>query len=252
VNVKSGQFTWSSSANLTIGRNKLVSFPGIEKTSFANGEAGIIVGQPLFVKKLSHYVGIDPDNGQPLMIDELGNPSYGNPTKYDIILSNLTKYYGGIVNNISFKGFQLDFLIQFVRKTDTRDMFWYNGNLDPGRFYSGLSNQSVTVMDDRWQKPGDASRPPYSTSSLIGLSVYDGSDAGYSFDASYIRLKNVSLSWQLPAGWLKSTGMQNVRIYAHAQNLLTVTKYTGLDPESMGIGTLPPLRMITVGCNIEF
>ena len=252
MNVKSGSFNWSTSANLTIGRNRLVSFSGIEKTGFANGNSGIIIGQPLGVNKVTHYVGIDPDNGMPLMIDINGNPAYQIDLKEDYLLSSFTKYYGGVVNNINFKRFQLDFLFQFVRKIAPRHMFWYNGERDPGRFSSGSSNQPVTVLD-RWQKPGDnASKPPFSASDLVGFSLFDVSDAGYSLDASFIRLKNVSLSWQFPPGWLKKTGLQNARLYAHAQNLLTITKFTGLDPETMGIETLPPLRMITVGGNIEF
>jgi hypothetical protein len=101
----------------------------------------------------------------------------------------------------------------------------------------------------RWQKPGDNAgiqkfTQDYST-------VYNAyghlqlSNAAIS-DASFIRLKNLSLSYQLPETWRQKMHIQGWRIFLQAQNLLTITRYLGLDPETQGL-TLPPLRMITFG-----
>jgi hypothetical protein len=67
---------------------------------------------------------------------------------------------------------------------------------------------------------------------------------------SYVRLKNLSLSWQLPKGWLQKAHIQNVRIYFNGQNLTTFTKYKGLDPETRGFN-LPPLRTLTAGVKLD-
>jgi TonB-dependent starch-binding outer membrane protein SusC len=251
ANIKSKNFTWSSSFNLTIPRNKITSFPGIELTSYADGNSGVIVGQPYGVSKAYKYVGINPANGRHMVMDKNGNPtiitSFANQ---DVLISQLTKFYGGIINNIGYQGFQLDFLIQFVRKMGPRDLFWYNGSTFPGIFSTGASNQPVTVLD-RWQKPGDPTTiPPFSTS--LYSSTVMSSDAAYCYDASYIRLKNVSLSWQLPAGWLQRGHIQGARLSFQGQNLATISKYTGLDPETMSINILPPMQLWTIGINVTF
>lgn len=78
------------------------------------------------------------------------------------------------------------------------------------------------------------------------------SDIFYNYDASYIRLKNLSLSWQLPSDWLQKGKLQNMLLYFRGQNIATITNYTGLDPETMSINTLPPLQMWTIGAQIGF
>jgi TonB-dependent starch-binding outer membrane protein SusC len=249
VNIKSKHFIWTSSFNVTIPHNKLISFPGIELTSYADGTNGVIVGQPLGIKKVYQYLGINPANGRHMVLDKNGNPNINTlAANFDKLISPLTKYYGGLVNNLSYRGFQLDFLIQFVRKMGTRDLYWYNGSKFPGEFNSGSSNQQVTVLN-HWQKPGDtAPVPPFFTAQYSPSVI--NSDAMYSYDASYLRLKNVSLSWQLPTSWLQRAHIADAHLYFQGQNLATISNYTGLDPETMSINTLPPLQLWTVGVNL--
>ena len=249
VNIKTKHFTWNSSFNVTIPHNKLISFPGIELTAYADGNDGVIVGQPLGVVKVFQYVGLNPANGRHMVMDKNENPTIGTlSAKQDKLISQLTKYYGGLINNISYRGFQLDFLVQFVRKMGPRHLYWYNGNFSPGQFVRGNSNQPVTVLN-HWQKPGDtAPIPPFYTSQYSNSVIT--SDAWYSFDASYLRLKNVSLSWQLPAGWLQQAHIADARLYFQGQNLATISNYTGLDPETMSATSLPPLQLWTVGMNL--
>jgi hypothetical protein len=101
----------------------------------------------------------------------------------------------------------------------------------------------------RWQKPGDVtntlrfSQDP-NFYSLIGLS-----DFVYT-NASYMRLKNISLSWQLPTTWKKRVKFQDCRLYINAQNLLTITGFDGFDPENNNPLQLPPLKLITVGIQV--
>src|SRR5690606_10466226 len=76
------------------------------------------------------------------------------------------------------------------------------------------------------------------------------SDAQFT-DASYLRLKNVMLSYQFPEPLVKKIGVQGLRIYTQAQNLLTLSGYEGYDPETRGL-TLPPLQMTTIGLQVTF
>jgi hypothetical protein len=125
--------------------------------------------------------------------------------------------------------------------------------LSPGRFFAGGSNQPVTVLD-RWQKPGDESLFQKFTTSSVGsnrLSSAQISTAAIT-DASFIRLKNISLSYHIPEPVAKSIGLNSGKIFFQAQNLLTITSYRGLDPESQGNSTLPPLRVMTFGVQFSF
>jgi hypothetical protein len=71
-------------------------------------------------------------------------------------------------------------------------------------------------------------------------------------DASYLRLKNVSLSWDLPQTWIQKAHIDRCRLYLQGQNLLTWTKYNGADPENQNLAALPPLRTFTAGIQFTF
>lgn len=245
-------FQWTSSINFTLPRNKLVSFPNIENTPYGNPNyaSGIIVGQPLGTFRGYRYAGVDPNTGDYLVFDKHGNTTSTPDDLEDLttLLVERQEFYGGWQNNFTYKGIQLDFLFQFVYQKSPRDHYYYLNN-SPGRIGRGTGNQPVSVLN-RWQKPGDnAGIARFTTRS--GLIIWPAiSDAGYNYDASYIRLKNLSLSWQLPASWLSKTGLQNARLYLQGQNLATITNYTGLDPETRGL-FLPPLQLWTVGIQVK-
>ncbi len=128
-------------------------------------------------------------------------------------------------------------------------------SLWPGQFNpsTGDGNQPVSVLD-RWANPGDvAAVEPFSNrgSSTRGNAI--DSDAQFR-DASYIRLKNLSFSWRMPEALSKRIHLRELRTFINAQNLLTMTKYKGLDPENIGLSefSLPPLRMLSFGIQTSF
>jgi TonB-linked SusC/RagA family outer membrane protein len=258
VNIKSKNINWNTNFNLTLPQNKVINFTDIERTGYASGNSGVIIGKPIGILKRYQYGGVDPATGNYYTLDRNGNPVY-SPNFPDNILdrtarvSLLPKFYGGMSNSISYKNFQLDFLFQFVYKVGTKDLYFYSANgLVPGRF-SGNSNQPARIVDNHWQKPGDNAVIGRFTNQNMTIWPYNSfSDEGFSYAAgSYVRLKNLSLSWQLPHAWSKRTRLQTTRIYFRGQNLATITGYTGLDPETRSINTLPPLQMWTVGVKIE-
>jgi TonB-linked SusC/RagA family outer membrane protein len=247
TNIKSRTFTWISSINLTVPKNKLVSFPGIELSSYASGLNGIIIGQPIGAKAVYPYAGISPANGKYLSMDRYGNVlnSLDLPTSF-VTLQSI--FYGGVNNKFTYKAIQLEVLFQFVQKKGPRDFYWSSGSAYPGQFSPTISNQPVTVLN-RWQKPGDVALvAPYSTTSYS--TEFASTDAFYSYESSFLRLKNVSLNWQIPARIVKQLHLQNAQIYFSGQNLAVFTKYRGIDPES-GSTNLPPLQIWTIGMNVE-
>lgn len=248
TNIKRNHFSWTSSLNLTIPKNKLVAYDQLEKSSYATKYE---IGEPFTILRLYKAAGVDPATGLFSYSDNHANktsrPVY--PQDAIILFNNAPKYYGGMQHNLSYKDFSLDFLFQFVRQKKLSYKF---GNL-PGLFWRGVGNQPVSVLD-RWQEPGD-NRPMQRFSTTYPFEVdrpYRAayrSDVGYE-DASYIRLKNLSFSWNLPIHLLQKLGLQYARTFIQGQNLLTFTKYSGLDPETASVGSLPPLRTWTLGIHI--
>ncbi|MBO9201408.1 MULTISPECIES: SusC/RagA family TonB-linked outer membrane protein [Niastella] len=254
TNIKSKTWNWTSSFNLTIPQNKLISFPNIAESSYASGFDGVIVGQPLGIIKLFHYSGVDPATGEPHVIDVNGNATSTPDFDKDfyILRSPSPRYFGGIQNVIQYKGLELSFLFQFVHQLGKRALFYDNGMLAPGAFIRMLSNQPASALD-RWRKSGDNNvMGKFTTDPLFSFPFYlaSGSDAGYSYDASYIRLRNFFLSWRLPITWKQSSKIRDIQIYCQGQNLLTFTNYSGLDPENQNASALPPLRMLVAGLKI--
>jgi hypothetical protein len=117
----------------------------------------------------------------------------------------------------------------------------------------GWSNAS-TLSLERWQKPGDNARFQRYTSGY----QREGEEAFYRYqysdarliDASFARLTNASLSWQMPESWAQKARVSTCRLFINAQNLVTITNYEGADPESRFIGT-PPLRVLSGGIQLS-
>lgn len=243
TNFKSKSFNWSSSFNLTIPKNRLVSYAHSTNVFF-------VVGQSITSIPVATLAGVNDSTGAFEFIDEKGNitSTATDLSKYIFVDPS---FYGGFQNSFNYKGFTLDFLFQFV-KSIGRDLTYGYSPAPAGNFRGGSNNQPITVLN-RWQKIGDqTNQPKFSSKSntIIALLNARGSDASYA-DASYIRLKNISFSWQMPDNWTKKIGIHNFRAYIQGQNLFTITNYFGFDPESRGTG-LPPLRVITVGAQATF
>lgn len=239
--------SWTSSANLTLPQNKLIRFPGLSASTYAST---LIIGEPIDVVKYFHYTSVAPGTGDYLYSGQNGYPTLAPDPSTDrtILISRFPKLYGGFQNNLTYKGIQLDVLFQFVKQIGYNDVAFWNGSRYPGMFARGVSNQPVTVLD-RWRKIGDnATVARFRTTEISDIISSDHRFA----DASFIRLKNVALSWGLPQKWMDKAHFRSCRMYLHAQNLLTITKYKGLDPEGQGMATLPPLRVLTIGIQAGF
>lgn len=248
ANIKSTILSWNSAVNLTIPRNKLVAFPNIANTSY---QYTLTVGQPLAITKSFHLIGVNDTTGIYEFSDSKGAPT-SNPisgTDNTIAVNTAPEFYGGFTNTITYKGFQLDFLFQFTKQRGARQLF--QSSSPPGIL--GY-NPGIEALN-RWKSPGDKApiqQFTQSYSSNAFLAYYYATQSDYAFtDASYIRLKSLSLSYRLPAVWIKKMNLQNCRIYILGQNLITITKYKGIDPESQRIGVLPPLLVITGGIELS-
>jgi TonB-linked SusC/RagA family outer membrane protein len=238
-------FTWNTSFNLTFPTNKLLQYPNIEGSPYANS---LIVGQPLSIIKTFHYAGVNQQTGTYAFqdLDNDANISFPNDLASHKNISQI--YYGGLQNTLNYKGIELDFFFQFVEQSGRNYLNFFQA---PGT----MSNQSVDVLN-RWQ--------PSKTSADIQRYTQDYNSAAYSAyyniirsdytisDASFIRLKSLSLSYQLSQGLIQNAKLSRFKIYIQGQNLITITKFKGIDPENQNYTVLPPLKILTGGIQVTF
>lgn len=231
-------------ANFGVNRNVLLSFPNIETSPYAST---YIVGKPLNIDKKLHYIGVDPQTGDYSFEDKNKD---GVITYYpfnDLSDKQIIDYSvsgdGGLSSDLRYKNWQLNLFFQ-LRKQRGRSAFYSSG------MTGGERNLPIEALN-RWQKPGDIAKyPRYTTLSRPSFILFLNSDGIYS-DASFIRLNNAALSFDLPSGLLNKAKIRSGKIYLRAQNLFLLTNYDGLDPEAQSFGTMPVLTGFTAGIQFE-
>ncbi len=240
-------FKWNFSFNISIYRNKLVSFPGLLNSTYVNQ---YVIGQSLNLVTGYHFTGFT--NGQATVADlnkdgNLSQGIYANG-QGDFAIAGTTdpKYFGGFNNSLHYKQWQLDLLFNFTGQKK------YSITSFPGL----LSNQYKDAATSQFTPSTLSSSPSYTSY----INYYTLSDARFT-DASFVRLKNLSLSYAFPDRWLKAAKIKNLRIYARGQNLFVITKYKGFDPDTpVWLNTyngsisasIPPLRILTAGIQCSF
>jgi len=250
VNVKNNDFEWNTSANLTVSTSKLLAYPGLESFEPYERE-GYAVGYPMMSVYGYKFTGVDPQTGIAQFEDVSGDGEL-NPELDDMYVMGtpLPKFFGGLNNSLTYKNFNLSFLLQFVKQEGEMLNYGYMASSALGI----MSNFDVSVHD-RWKQADQITDIPRSasTSADEAYSVYNTyyrhSDALWG-DASYIRLKNVMLSYDFTS-LLPMLKTQRISLYGQGQNLLTFTKYDGFDPETRG-RVMPPLRYYTLGIRFTY
>jgi len=187
--------------------------------------------------------------------------------------SPIPKFYGGFNLDLAYKSF--DFNAFFYGSYGNKIFNYQARNLEsfqaPG--FVGIQNVSREYAQNAWTPTNPSSR--YARVSYNDdISANNVASSVYVENGSYLRLRNVTLGYTLPTDLIKKLTLTKVRIYIAAQNLFTITKYTGLDPEigqatgtdpnnnnaaaanatasGIDIGTYPSSRFYTVGLNVTF
>ncbi|MEO8472332.1 MAG: TonB-dependent receptor [Chryseolinea sp.] len=253
-----GPLRWSTTLNLSKNLNKVLFLA--DSTPQYSGYSGegvdatniIKVGQPLGSFWGLNYLGVNPATGNAMYQDRNGDGLINNSDAM-IIGNAQPKLIGGMTNTLSYRGFDLTFLFQFSLGNDVLN-FTKATLVNMGADIQ--SNQSVDALR-RWQKPGDVTDiPKYD----LGSTTNNLHSNRLLEDGSYLRLKNVSFGYNVPARFINKLMLQNLKVYCSATNIWTYTKYTGSDPEvstldgstsAQGIDffTLPQVKTIAVGIN---
>lgn len=238
--IRARHFNWNISFNISRNWNKLIAFPNLETSTYATQ---YIIGEPITLRNLYTYKGVNPQTGL-YEVEDLNNDGLYNFDDQRLLMPLIQKYYGGLTNSVGYKGILLEFTLQY----SNQEKLPYVPNNPPG--YRNF-NMPVEVLD-RWRKPGDiAAYQKFSQTSGAGTTLRRyNSSTGNIQDASFIRLKTLSLTYSLPQDFLSRLSMSQMRIYVQGQNLLTFTKFRAFDPET--VMSLPPLRFLTAGISATF
>ena len=268
MNIKTKDFRWTSTFNISANHNKLLRFDNLAHSSYASVYE---IGKSTNVLYGFRYAGINDTTGAFQFYTAKGNKTssgllYGwASTGGDMVPMGNTepKFYGGFGNTFSYKGFSLSVFMHFnYALTENWLAGVYQGNY-PGT----LSNLPARMnLSDFWQKTGDAAhvslqrlvsgsyyyKNPYTSVAMRATSYYGNSTAVYS-NNFYIRLQTIALSYTLPPNSLKKLGIKNFSINMNAQNLFVITNYKYGDPETPGsFITVPLQRIITGGVSLDF
>lgn len=262
TNVQNKNFRWTSNFNISGNRNKLAAFPGLAKSPYATS---YVIGESTNILQGYRYAGLDRNTGLFTFYTGKGevtsSPGYSHISQgSDIapLFSLDPTFGGGLGNNLTYKAVTLSLFFQFSRQMGRSWIGGLYGFGQPGSYATG--NVPVEALD-HWRKPGDNSElqrissgsgSSAATLTTRAAQAFANSSGAYT-DASYVRLKTVSLSWALPAPLVKKAGMTSCSIFCNAQNLFTITGYKVGDPEMAGtIYALPMQRMMVAGFSANF
>src|SRR5690606_4237162 len=199
TNFQKGNFRWETSLNISYPKNKLISFPGLETSTYANT---YVVGEPLDILLLYNATGVDPETGIYTFQDIDGDGIISKPNDLKSVVNLSPQYFGGLQNSISYANFNLDFLFQFVKQ---QGRIYQSTFSMPGQ----MENQPTEVLD-HWEEQGDQSGQQlyWACFNNDAYTAYNNfySRTGSVGYASYIRLKNIALSYAIPQKWTMGMG----------------------------------------------
>ena len=266
-NLTSSEVKWSTTLNLAHNRNRLKQLDGTPRIQLGYfDELMHAVDNPFSMIYGFEYAGVDPDTGKESFYINQGSDPRATTTdasKAEMVLLDKVDptISGGLVNNLSYKGFDLAFTFTFSLGGHLYDRASQRFlNKDGGiNMYEGQVPKAYK-LGDIWKQPGDNAKLPafyyQNTNNISSRFVHS---------TNHLRLKNITLGYSLPKSLLRGSGVSNVRVFASAVNLLTFkSKDLVVDPEipmdpNDGIGRYgvvqfqtPPLRTVTFGVDLTF
>ena len=232
-----GDFSWNVNANFGYNLNRITElYNGVTEYENANTNTKLVVGHPLGEFYMNRFAGVNPANGDALWYDKDGNITNVLRDSDRVLLGKSCNapWQGGFGTVFSWKGLSVSAQFSFVagRYMVNNDRYFDESN---GRF--ATYNQSRRLLE-RWKQPGDITDIPRH-------GVFTEFDSRLLEDASFLRLKNLMVSYTFP----------KVRIYLQGQNLFTVTGFSGLDPEGVAniyAAQYPMSRQFTFGLDLMF
>lgn len=228
--IQQQDFNWTSKFNISGNRNKVLElaspFNVYNRDIYRYQE-----GYSMYSFYMHNQLGVDPETGDAIFEDVDGNGTFNPNVDRKIVGDANPDFFGGFRNNLNYKGFDLGIFLQYSYGQD---------QLNWNRFFQehgGTRNTNfLSSQLDRWQEPGDQTMVPKMTSENYAGSLRP---SRFVEDGSYLRLKDATLGYTLPAEIINKVGISRIRVYISGRNLLTFTNYSGLDPEVTATATSP-------------
>ena len=256
--INTQDFIWKLGLNLTHYKNEVTELP--LKDMPPSGVNKLAVGRSVYDFYTKEWAGVDPENGNPLWYMDIldkddnvvgrGTTSvYKDATDYFVNKSSLPKVYGGFNTSFSYKGVELSAIFAYSVGGDimNRDitMILHNGS-SAGRAWS-------KEILNRWTPENRYTDVPALATTTNNWTSYS---TRFLQNNSYMRLKNLTLSYTLPKQLVSKASLSNVQVFVQSDNLFTIHRNQGLDPEQ-GITGLtyyryPAMRSFTGGINVTF
>jgi TonB-dependent starch-binding outer membrane protein SusC len=261
-----GPLSWSSNFNIAANQNTVTNLDGQIITAGLAGLNRAMEGYSIGVFYAPKFYGVNPENGTALFSiyedEETCKDFKETTTSYNaatrcVIGNPNPKFVGGLGNTVTFRGFELNVLFQFVYGNDA----YIGGH---GRWSRGngiFEDNSMRDQLNSWTPQNRNTNVPEARYIVTNGNQHS---SRYISDGSYLRLKNVTLGYNVPRSMLNQTGLTKMRLYATGVNLWTLTNYKGWDPEmntdflagnisqGMDFYTAPQARTITFGVDIGF
>lgn len=236
---KGKDFVWNSSINGAYNKSEILGLGKSESMYFGTDARQVSsVGQQLREWYLPKWLGVDPDNGDPLWEkvnrDENGKVISREATnnyveaEYQAVGNVFPRVYGGWTNSLSYKGFSLNVLLsyQFGNKVyhAARQLFDNDGA------YTEYNLMELQDGWSRWEKPGDKATHPLPVRG--GNHVSNSVSSRYLEDGGFVRLRNVSFGYSFSKTVCETLKLHTLNVSLSGDNLYTWTKFSGLDPEA--------------------
>lgn len=259
--ISTPSFKWTSSLNFAFNRNEVTDLNGEIIPGGGRATQRAIEGQPIGVFFMPVFAGVDPATGDALYFDSTGKTTADYNQAARVVAGNPNPdFTGGFNNTFTYKGFDLNVFFTFVSGNDV-----YNaaGIYTSSGFGGGLDNQTTDLLG-AWKQPGDITNIP-----RLGYSYPTGQreSTRWMYDGSYIRLRQLTLGYNLPSKIAGSLNIKGARLFVSGQNLWLKTDYPS-DPEVNTVGTggtgipnisagtdfytIPQPRTISFGLNVRF
>jgi len=233
--------TWDLGVNFASNQNELLklSDKDVDQIQISSNDIYQVFreGEAPFSWYMPKWMGVNPDNGEPqwekINYDDNGNEisreltsSYSDAT-FQIVGSPFPDFTGGLSTRLAWKGLALQATASFVYGNDI--YFETRREIDNDGANNNVAAIRLTDEESRWERPGDDATHPEPM--LGGNHNAHEHSSRYMEDGSFLRLRNLTLSYDLPSSWIGKLGLRQVQFRISADNLFTWTKFSGMDPD---------------------
>lgn len=252
--INNKNFAWNSNFNISFQKNEVVKL--YDDLLVLPGDESVRVGYSLMTHVMNQYAGVNPATGKAMWYDADGNITY-NPAPMTGeafapygFPNAMPKSFGGYNNEIRYKNISLGVFFQY----DFGRVLYNNMGRTLGRKGDSQINTLQWYYDNRWQKEGQVTTVPrpINNAAEVGSARGDIASTRYLEDASYIRLKNLSLSYNFPNSVIDNIRLRSASIKLQANNLYTLTKFSGYDPEfnNANTGVIPAMKSFFISLHL--